>query len=145
VVCAALAVVLARGPIPWIHSHETMAHGHLGDALAWHIRHFHSPGDDVDHWHIHWTLPWQILICPCQYDSSSTQERASALEMPLHVAESASVNESQPDLPDGAPALLILRQRERPRWGPLCSCRLHFLDTYSPRVTARALYCVAQC
>jgi hypothetical protein len=148
-VCAVLAVVLGRGPVPWIHTHQMLAdHGHSENALAWHVQHFHPPGDDHDHdWHIHWTLPWQIVNCPCQHDTTPSDERASVLEMPFDVAQSASIDQAEADRHAGAPpAMLSAYERgDRPPWDPLRRIGLHFLETYFPTVTLRALYCVAQC
>jgi hypothetical protein len=148
-VCAAIAIVFGRGPVPWIHTHETLAsHGHSEDALAWHVEHFHPSGDDHDHdWHIHWTLPWHIVSCPCQHDDTPSCERAAVLEMPFDVAASASVNQAGADLHASAPPPLLStgERGHPPSWDPLCGIGLHPLEIYSPRVTLRALYCVAQC
>jgi hypothetical protein len=145
-VYAALAVVFARGPVPWVHSHELMAHdGPSDESFARHLRDFHAAGDVEHGWHIHWTLPWQVFTCPCQHDQAPAQERAVAVEMPLDVAQSAPVHQADPDLHAGAPPLATVDRDTAPRWGPLASCRLHFLETYLPRVTLRALFCVAQC
>ncbi|HEV8072068.1 MAG TPA: hypothetical protein VGP76_30410 [Planctomycetaceae bacterium] len=147
-ICAALAVVFGRGPVPWIHTHEMLAHhGHSEDALAWHVEHFHQSGDDDHGWHIHWTLPWHIVNCPCQHDNTPVEERASTLEMPFDVAQSAAVSQADVDVHASAPPPMVLAAAcERyPRWDPLGVAGLHFLETYFPRVTLRALFCVAQC
>jgi hypothetical protein len=147
-ICAALAVVFGRGPVPWIHTHEMLAHhGHSEDALAWHVEHFHQSGDDDHGWHIHWTLPWHIVNCPCQHDNTPVEERASTLEMPFDVAQSAAVSQADVDVHASAPPPMLLAAAcERdPRWDPLGVAGLHFLETYFPRVTLRALFCVAQC
>jgi hypothetical protein len=148
-VCAVLAVVFGRGPVPWIHTHELLAqHGHSEGALAWHVQHFHPPGDDDDHgWHIHWTLPWHIVNCPCQHDTAPSEERASALEMPLDVAQSAPIDQAEADIHASAPpSVLLAHERgDRPPWDPLGVAGLHFLETYFPTVTLRALFCVARC
>jgi hypothetical protein len=147
-VCAALAVVFGRGPVPWIHTHETLArHGHFEDALAWHVRHFHQSDNDDHGWHIHWTLPWHIVNCPCQHDSAPAEERASAVEMPFDVAQSAAVIQADVDVHASSPPamLLALDGERRPRWGPQTASGLHFLETYLPTVSLRALYCVALC
>jgi hypothetical protein len=123
-------------------------HGHASDALAWHLLHFHSPGDDHDHgWHIHWTLPWQIVNCPCQHDNAPSEERASVLEMPFDVAQSAPIDQAEADLLAGAPPLMLsaYERGDRAPWDPLRVAGLHFLETYFPTVTLRALYCVARC
>jgi hypothetical protein len=145
----ALAIVLGRGPVPWIHTHETLArHGHSENALTWHLEHFHQPDDGDDHrWHIHWTFPWQILNCPCQQDTSSSQERASALQMPFVAAESVAVNDPVADAHAGAPPpMLTLGEIDNPPpRDELCGTSLHFLESYFPTVTPRALFCVARC
>jgi hypothetical protein len=148
-VCAVLAVIFARGPVPWFHTHETLAHhAHSDDALAWHVRHFHAPGDEDEHaWHIHWTLPWHIVNCPCQHDPASVEEMASALGMPFDVAQSASINQADADVHARMPPLMLSvgERDDWPRWESLCVAGLHFLETYFPGVTLRALFCVAQC
>jgi hypothetical protein len=123
-------------------------HGHSEDSLTWHVSHFHQPDDGDDHrWHIHWTLPWQIVNCPCQHDSSSAEERASALQMPFDVAQSVAVNEPTADVHASAPPPLLMASEfnNPPPWDPLCGTSLHFLESYFPTVSLRALYCVAQC
>ncbi|HET6323753.1 MAG TPA: hypothetical protein VFG04_03555 [Planctomycetaceae bacterium] len=148
-VCAALAVVFGRGPVPWIHSHETLArHGDSEDTLSWHLQHFHPSGDDDDHrWHIHWTLPWHIVNCPCQHDNTPTEERASVLEMPFDVAQSTPIDQAESDIHASAPPPMFWTHDhgDRPPWDPLCVAGLHFLETYFPTATLRALYCVALC
>jgi hypothetical protein len=139
---------LGRGPVPWVHTHETLAHHvHSDDALAWHVQHFHSPGDESEHgWHIHWTLPWDIVNCPCQHDTTSAEESASALEMPVDVAQSDSVSQADAKIHAGTPPMLWTDGRaNRPPWDPLGGSGLHFRESYSSRVTLRALYCVLQC
>jgi hypothetical protein len=144
-----LAVLLGRGPVPWIHTHETLAHhGHNEELLAWHVEHFHSPGDDDDHaWHVHWTLPWYIVNCPCQHDETAAQERMSALEMPFDVAPTASVSDAHLNAHGGSPRppLWTAESSNPPPPDPRCFVGLRFLETYSPGVTLRALYCVARC
>lgn len=146
-ICAALAVVLGRGPVPWIHTHETLAHqNHSDEALAWHLEHFHPAGDDEHGWHIHWTLPWNILNCPCQHDTTPTEERASALEMPLEVQATVSVQTDAVSHGGAPPAILSAVERwDRPPWDPLAAPSLSRAEARAPGVTLRALYCVAQC
>ncbi|HXY34142.1 MAG TPA: hypothetical protein VEI07_07935 [Planctomycetaceae bacterium] len=136
--------------MPWLHNHESLAHhdGHSENALAWHMRHFHAAGDEEDHgWHIHWTLPWNIVNCPSQHDNVPAEERASALEMPLDVTQSASVSQADADAHAGfPPAALLTADRERdPGWHSPSIVGRHLLETYLPRVSLRALFCVAQC
>jgi hypothetical protein len=147
--CAALAVVFGRGPVPWVHSHDMLAqHGHSEELLSWHVLHFHHADDGDEHcWHVHWTLPWQIVNCPCQHDNTSDQERASAVEMPFDVTQTASIDQSDLDVRAPLP-LAILPASERATGPPgdwHAALGLHFLATYLPSVTVRALYCVALC
>ena len=63
IVCAVLAASLWRGPVPWIHSHETLeAQGLPEAALAWHVHHLHphESGHEVFGWHVHLTYPWDV-------------------------------------------------------------------------------------
>jgi hypothetical protein len=144
-----LLVVFGRGPVPWVHTHETLAHhAHSDDALAWHVQHFHAPSDTPEHgWHIHWTLPWHIVNCACQHETTSCEASASALEMPFDVAQSTSIDRADADVHAKAPppTLWASDYEAYPRWGPLFGLGLHFLETYLPRVKARALLCVALC
>lgn len=148
-VCAALAVVFGHGPVPWFHSHELMAHDTQSpDALARHLQHFHPSGDEDDHcWHIHWTLPWHVLNCPCQHDNTPLEERVSVLEMAFDVAQSSPIEKAQADIHASAPPpMLAAHERgDRPPWDPLRVTGLHFLETYLPTVSLRALLCVALC
>jgi hypothetical protein len=146
-ICAALAVVLGRGPVPWLHSHEILApEGQPDKALAWHLEHFHPAGDDEHGWHIHWTLPWNILNCPCQHDATPTDERASALEMPLDAQATVSVQADAVSC-GGAPSAILsaVERWDRPPWDPLAADSLIPVEAQAPGVTLRALYCVAQC
>jgi hypothetical protein len=142
-----LAVIFCRGPIPWVHRHDTLEHsGHAEEALAWHLRHFHASGDDEHGWHFHWTVPWEILKCPCHYDGTSVEEYASAIEMPLAVVHSTTVEDAQKDCHDGAPPPILTAGRDGPtRWDPHDAASLPLAQTPSSRVTLRALLCVAQC
>ncbi len=147
-ICAALAVVLGRGPVPWIHTHEMLAqHGHSEEVLAWHLEHFHPAGQDEHGWHIHWTLPWNILNCPCQHDTTTpAEERASVLEMPLDVQATVNVQTDAVSYGGAPPAILSAVERwDRPPWDPLAVCSFSLADGRAPGVTLRALYCVAQC
>jgi hypothetical protein len=146
--CAVFAVVFGRGPVPWIHTHETLArHGHSEAALAWHIEHFHQMGDEDHGWHIHWTLPWNIVNCPCQHDNTPTEEKTSVLEMPFDVVQSTSIDHAVADAHAGAPPpmLFAVDRNGHSRWGPVAFAGFNFLETYSPGVTLRALLCVARC
>jgi hypothetical protein len=144
-----LVIVFGRGPVPWFHTHDGLAHDpRAQEALAQHLERFHSASDQDEHgWHLHWTLPWQILICPCQHDTAPAEERASALVMPQDVAQSAPVHQAERDLHGGAPPILIAAagRDTPPRWGPLTSSGLNSLETSLPTVALRTLYCVAQC
>jgi hypothetical protein len=144
-----LVVIFGRGPVPWFHTHDGLGDDpRTQEALARHVERFHSPADHDEHgWHIHWTLPWQILICPCQHDTAPAEERASALEVPQDVAQSAPIHEAERDLHGGAPPILLpaAGRYMPPRWGPLTSSGLNSLETSLPTVSLRALYCVAQC
>jgi hypothetical protein len=146
-VWAVLAVIFARGPVPWVHTHESLAHlGHSEDALAWHLSHFHAPGEGEHGWHIHWTLPWEIVNCPCQHDTAAGEEIASTHEMPLAVAQSTSVHDAVRDSQAGAPPPIHLADRDGPpRWDHRDAALLQLSQTPSSRVTLRALLCVAQC
>jgi hypothetical protein len=142
-----LAVILLRGPVPWFHRHDWLGHqDHSEAALAWHLRHFHASGEDEHGWHIHWSLPWNILKCPCQYDASADSEYAWAVKMPLDVVHTISVENADKNGHDGAPPPILTADRDGPpRWGPHDAACLTLTQTPSSRVTLRVLLCVAQC
>jgi hypothetical protein len=142
-----LAVVFARGPVPWVHTHDTLAHlGHSEDALTWHLSHFHASGDDEHGWHIHWTLPWDIMNCPCQHDPPTNSEIASAHEMPFAVTQAVSIHDADRGAHAGTlPAILLADRDGPPQWDPRHATAMLLRQTPSSRVTLRALLCVARC
>ncbi len=146
-ICAVLAVVFGRGPVSWIHTHATLAHESDAEhSLAWHLEHFHPAGDDEHGWHLHWTLPWHILNCPCQHDTTPADERVSALEMPLDAQPTVSVQSEAGSSCVAPPAMLATVGRwDRPPWDPLASSGIQLPAPPLTGVSLRALYCVAQC
>ncbi len=150
IVCAALVLSLWRGPVPWIHSHETLeAQGEPESSLAWHIAHFHQPIHDHElfGWHVHLTCPWDVFNEPSRpLDPDSPKPRA-VYDMPYVVSQAGSTLDVDHDADAGPPASLLLDP------GPAgslhldatCVPGLHFLQTYSPSVPLRALISVALC
>jgi hypothetical protein len=67
--------------------------------------------------------------------------------MPFDVAQSATVSQADVDVHAGAPPPILQAAgcERHPRWDPLGVAGLHFLETYFPKVSLRALFCVAQC
>ncbi len=82
IVCAVLAASLWRGPVPWIHSHETLeAQGLSEAALAWHVHHLHphESGHEVFGWHVHLTYPWDVSNEPAAPSDPEFAQAAGCL------------------------------------------------------------------
>lgn len=148
IVCAVLAVSLWRGPVPWIHVHETLApEGVIETLLAWHLQHFHPAGQKAYGWHVHWTLPWEIDNWPSEEKDPELPSPTWVYEMPFASQGPCTVGVDQHANSSPCPALLLLDQDslEALDLDATSVCSLHFLQTYSPSVALRALICVARC
>jgi hypothetical protein len=67
--------------------------------------------------------------------------------MPFDVAQSPSISQADADVHASAPPPMLLTDGGASRlfWDSSCLPGLHFLETYFPGVTLRALFCLAQC
>jgi hypothetical protein len=147
VVCAALVASLWRGPVPWIHSHETDAHDHDSQSLlAWHLEQFHQQ-HPVAGWHIHLTFPWDVFHEPRSNDNPESPRPSVVYEMPFVVTPVLSTADAHADASPGPPANLLPECRFTEVLHSLATrvSGLHFMQTYPPRVALRALICVALC
>ena len=71
-----LCLATWRGPLPWLHDHETDEHAAASDAsLAQHLAAYHALPHGSEHgWHIHMLLPFGRCPCPQDNDSSAPVE-----------------------------------------------------------------------
>jgi hypothetical protein len=77
----ALLLCLAtwRGPLPWLHEHETDLQAAPGDAaLQRHLASYHAvPAEAEEGWHLHLLLPFGRCPCEDSHEDSQSQDPLS--------------------------------------------------------------------
>jgi hypothetical protein len=149
-VCAVLAASLWRAPVPWIHSHETLEAQGLSEAsLAWHLHHLHPHGSEhaIFGWHIHLTCPWDISNEPSPSQEPDSPKPRAVYDMPYLVSQAPPAVDVDRHASSWLPAPLfcVHGTAESLLFDARCVSGRHFLQTYPPSVSLRALICVVQC
>jgi len=150
IVCALLAASLWRGPVPWIHSHETLeAQGLPEAALAWHVQHLHPQESEnsIFGWHVHLSFPWDVSNEATPPREPDSPKPRTIYDMPYVASPASSTvdvdRHASQFLPSPASAMhsaFASLQFDAER----VSDR-HFPQTNSPGVSLRALICVTRC
>jgi hypothetical protein len=145
-----LAASLWRGPLPWIHSHETLeAQGLPEAALAWHVQHFHPQESEhsVFGWHVHLSYPWDVSNEPAPPPEPHTPKPRSVYDMPFVVSPASATVDVDRHASQILPVLSSAMHADIASLLPDAVRILdrHFPQTHPPSVSLRALICVTRC
>jgi hypothetical protein len=148
IVCALAAASLWRGPVPWIHSHETLeAQGLPEAALAWHVQHLHPQESEnsIFGWHVHLSYPWEVSNEATPPREPDSPKPRATYDMPYVVSPASSTvdvddhaDQSVASLPTAMHSVVASLECGH----VLCG---QFTPTPTPSVSLRALFCVVQC
>jgi hypothetical protein len=145
-----LAASLWRGPLPWIHSHETLeAQGLPEAALAWHVQHFHP--QETEHsvfgWHVHLSYPWDISNEPAPPAEPHSPKPRSVYDMPFVVSPASATVDVDRHASQIVPVLSSVIHADVASLQLAAGSILgrHFPEAHPFSVSLRALICVTQC